>query len=115
MQLTSTEKIDVLNIRLMLFSCCVAILLPFELFLIAYAVLGPLHYLTEISWLHDRNYYTARKQDAFLLIVIGILYGATVIAGLPLKSVLPNLVMVAFAGSIVLAQSRSWVSRVALL
>jgi len=76
MQLTSTEKIDVLNIGLMLFSCVIAILLPFELFLIVYAILGPLHYLTEISWLHDRNYFSKGKYDAVILVVIGLLLTA---------------------------------------
>jgi hypothetical protein len=31
------------------------------LFLVSYAILGPLHYLTEISWLHERNYFTEAK------------------------------------------------------
>ena len=39
-------------------SCVLAFRFPFELFLFSYAVLGPLHYLTEISWLHDRKYFT---------------------------------------------------------
>ncbi len=76
MQLTSTEKIDVINIGLMLFSCCIAILIPFELFLLVYAILGPLHYLTEISWLHDRKYFSKGKYDAPILITIGLLLTA---------------------------------------
>lgn len=53
----------------MIVSCVAAFLFPFELFLFSYAVLGPLHYLTEISWLHERNYFTEarpgkRKQRA---------------------------------------------------
>ena len=43
-------------------ACGAAIVAPFHVFLFAYAVLGPLHYLTEISWLHDRNYFTRRNQ-----------------------------------------------------
>lgn len=31
--------------------------LPFEGLFISYALLGPLHYLTQISWLHDRKYF----------------------------------------------------------
>ncbi|OSZ82547.1 hypothetical protein CAP35_04570 [Chitinophagaceae bacterium IBVUCB1] len=73
MQLTSTEKIDIVNIGLMLVSCCVAMVLPFELFLFSYAILGPLHYLTEISWLHDKKYYTKERYDAIILVVIGLL------------------------------------------
>ena len=41
----------------MFLSAIGAFFLPFEVFLFAYAFLGPLHYLTEISWLHDRNIF----------------------------------------------------------
>src|SRR5438045_6620252 len=44
----------------MIAALAAAAVAPFHVFLFAYAVLGPLHYLTEISWLHDRNYFTAR-------------------------------------------------------
>lgn len=57
----STTQINCLNIGLMLLSCIVAFRFPFELFLFSYAVLGPLHYLTEISWLHERDYFTESK------------------------------------------------------
>src|SRR6202044_3755402 len=56
-----------LNVGLMLVSCVVALYIPFELFLFAYAVLGPAHYLTEISWLHKRGYFTRGKHDFLLL------------------------------------------------
>lgn len=72
MSLTTTEKIDVLNIGLMIFSAIVAMVLPFQLFLFVYAVLGPLHYLTEISWLHDKQYFTKGKYDAAWLLLVGI-------------------------------------------
>jgi hypothetical protein len=39
----------------------------------AYAFLGPLHYLTEISWLHDRNYFSKGKYDFIVLLIIGVL------------------------------------------
>lgn len=73
MTLSATERIDAINIGLMLLSCIVAILLPLELFLFSYAILGPLHYLTEISWLHDRNYFAKGKYDALMLLIIGML------------------------------------------
>ncbi|HEY0323931.1 MAG TPA: hypothetical protein VGC66_23490 [Pyrinomonadaceae bacterium] len=56
MKLTG-DQINYLNIGLMVLSCFLAYIFPFELFLVSYAVLGPLHYLTEISWLHDRRYF----------------------------------------------------------
>ena len=64
-------RINVVNIGLMIFSCIAAFIMPFEVFLFAYAVLGPLHYLTEISWLHDRHYFTKGKYDSIVLWVIG--------------------------------------------
>lgn len=57
----SVDQVNYLNIGLMIVSCAAAFLFPFELFLFSYAVLGPLHYLTEISWLHERNYFTEAK------------------------------------------------------
>lgn len=68
----NTRSIDYLNIFLMLVSCWLAFLLPFKLFLFSYAVLGPLHYLTEINWLHDRNYFTENKNDYKWLTVFGV-------------------------------------------
>src|SRR5262245_57521875 len=47
----------------MLVSALLAWMLPFEMFLLAYAVLGPLHYLTQISWLHDRGWFTTGRFD----------------------------------------------------
>lgn len=61
MKLT-TDEVNYLNIGLMVISCVLAYLIPFQLFLFAYAVLGPLHYLTEISWLHDRKYFVEAKR-----------------------------------------------------
>src|SRR6185503_18502004 len=60
MNLNPTQ-INYLNIGLMLVSCLLAFRFPFELFLFSYAILGPLHYLTEISWLHERKYFTESK------------------------------------------------------
>ncbi len=70
--LNSAHKIDYVNIGLLILSCILAFLMPFELFLFAYGVLGPLHYLTEISWLHDKNYYSTDKRDAILLVIISL-------------------------------------------
>ncbi len=50
--------LDSINIILMIASCALAYVLPFELVLLSYAFLGPAHYLTQISWMHDRQYFT---------------------------------------------------------
>lgn len=65
-------RVDVIHLGLMLAAVALAYVLPFELLLIAYAVLGPAHYLTEISWLHDRNYFLSAKPLAVLLAVAAV-------------------------------------------
>ncbi|HLX45716.1 MAG TPA: hypothetical protein VKR43_19870 [Bryobacteraceae bacterium] len=72
----SNDDVNWLNVGLMVVACGAAIAAPFHTFLFAYAVLGPLHYLTEISWLHDRNYFTrqARARQWWLgLVLVSIL------------------------------------------
>lgn len=59
------NQINYLNIGLMIVSCLLAFRFPFELFLFSYAILGPLHYLTEISWLHDRKYFTGGDSGKY--------------------------------------------------
>lgn len=59
--------VNVLNIGLMLLSAAVACFVPFETFLLVYAVLGPLHYLTQISWLQQRQYFTQQRSDWLVL------------------------------------------------
>lgn len=67
----------------MLVSLVAALILPFEVFLLSYAILGPLHYLTEISWLHDRQYFAPKKLDWIPIALLGllILLGAKSIMG----------------------------------
>ena len=60
---TAEDRINYLNIALMIVSCIAAYLVPFPLFLLAYAVLGPAHYLTEISWIHDRRFFLAGEPS----------------------------------------------------
>jgi hypothetical protein len=70
MKVSPAERIDVVNIGLIFFSAALAMVIPFQLFLFSYAILGPLHYLTEISWLHDKKYFTKGKYDAVYLTII---------------------------------------------
>ena len=55
--MANSRNINLLNIGLILISLALAFVIPFKLFLFSYAVLGPLHYLTEINWLHERKYW----------------------------------------------------------
>lgn len=73
MEVLRENKINYLNIGLMLLTAIFSYFFPFETFLLAYAYLGPLHYLTEISWLHDRNYFAKGKYDFIVLLLVGVL------------------------------------------
>jgi hypothetical protein len=55
-------SLDAINIGLMIIAATIAFFIPFELFLFSYAFLGPLHYLTEIIWLQEKNYFTQLKS-----------------------------------------------------
>jgi hypothetical protein len=70
------DRINYLNILLMVASIVIASYVPFETFVVAYAVMGPLHYLTEISWLHDRGYFTSGRRDWIWLL------GAAIVAAI---------------------------------
>src|SRR5258707_3678650 len=52
---------DAVHLGLMLSAVAVTYLVPFELLLLSYVILGPAHYLTEISWLHDRKYFLPHR------------------------------------------------------
>lgn len=62
-------QLNYLNIGLMLLSFALALWLPFEVFILAYAILGPLHYLTEINWLRKRQFFTLHPLDFRWLVV----------------------------------------------
>ena len=80
-----TRKTDYVNIILMIVATVLAFNLPFELFLFSYAILGPLHYLTEIGWLHQRNYFATGKRDYYILIFLGLLITFQLFLTLPLE------------------------------
>lgn len=61
------RRADLIHLALMLGALAVSYVLPFELLLLSYIILGPAHYYTEISWLHDRSYFMPRRAFAFVL------------------------------------------------
>ncbi len=65
-------NIDRANTVLLAVAFLCAYFLPFQLFLFAYAVLGPLHYLTEISWLKEHNFFARGKYDGHFLLILGV-------------------------------------------
>lgn len=103
----TSDQVNYLNIGLMVFSTIAAFVIPFELFLFAYAVLGPLHYLTEISWLHDRGYFTKSKNDYLFLAILCVLLlvFSYVIKGTP--NVDTAIIYTAFLSALVMILIRS--------
>lgn len=118
------DDVNWLNVGLMILSCGAAIAAPFQVFLFAYAVLGPLHYLTEISWLHDRNYFTRRsraRQWWLGLVALSILVLAWSYAGDEPSSQNVNrlfgsaLICLVFAGAAAAIYARDWKRGLGLL
>lgn len=91
-------NIDILNIFLILLSGVFAFTLPFQTFLFVYAFLGPLHYLTEINWLQQRNYFLKQKSNIYYLFVPILLIGSIVYVPslLVLKTIIPFLIYFTF-------------------
>jgi hypothetical protein len=66
------RTIDAAHLGLMLAALAITYLVPFELLLLSYVVLGPAHYFTEISWLHDRKYFLPWRSVAFGLAGVAV-------------------------------------------
>jgi hypothetical protein len=64
---------DAVHLGLMLAALALTYLVPFELLLLAYVVLGPAHYATEISWLHDRKYFLPQRGIAIGLAAVAVI------------------------------------------
>jgi hypothetical protein len=64
---------DAVHIGLMFAALGITYLVPFELLLLSYVVLGPAHYFTEISWLHDRKYFLPHRGIPIALAVIAVI------------------------------------------
>jgi len=45
---------------------------PYHFLFVSYALLGPGHYLTQISWLHDRQYFSTSAYIAPALVILTI-------------------------------------------
>lgn len=109
------SNIHHLNSGLIVLSCVVAFIVPFELFLFSYAVLGPLHYLTEIGWLHKKNYFTKGKYDFVVLSALCVLlvyYNFN-----PPKrdySVIPDIMTFALFASLAFVFIKDWLYRAAV-
>ena len=61
-------QIDSINIGLILVSAILSFHYPLEIFVFSFAILGPLHYLTEINWLDKKDYFTNNSKRIWLWI-----------------------------------------------
>src|ERR1700687_1393468 len=66
------RTIDAVHLGALLAALAITYLVPFELLLLSYVVLGPAHYFTEISWLHDRKYFLPKRNIAFGLAGVAV-------------------------------------------
>src|SRR6266853_2962659 len=64
---------DAVHLGLMLSAVAVTYLVPFELLLLSYVILGPAHYFTEISWLHDRKYFLPHRSVPIVLAFVAVI------------------------------------------
>lgn len=65
------NSIDWLNVFLVLLCGTLAYFFPLRVFILSFAILGPLHYLTEINWLNNNNFFTSFSKRIGL--IIGVL------------------------------------------
>lgn len=70
---SSVQRIDRVNTGLIIVSALAAYFLPFWLFVASYVVLGPLHYLTELNWLKNRDFFTVPDRRWVFIFGLGLL------------------------------------------
>ncbi|MDF2378962.1 MAG: hypothetical protein P1V18_01920 [Candidatus Gracilibacteria bacterium] len=99
-------QVDKLNTALILLSAAAAFILPFELFLFSYAVLGPLHYLTEISWLKKRDFFAPGKYNAWILLGLTLFIFTTRYLATDLRWMNPSMIATAFFGALAMTLVR---------
>jgi hypothetical protein len=93
---------DATHLGLMLVALGLTYLVPFELLLLSYVILGPAHYATEISWLHDRKYFMPQRGIAVALAVL-----ALVAALIENASLFGFVMWAAFVGCMILATAKT--------
>jgi hypothetical protein len=104
-----------INSGLIILSCVVAFFIPFELFLFSYGVLGPLHYLTEIGWLHKKNYFTKGKYDFLFLIGACILLMYWQYTPHKSHTLLADVIIFSALTSIVFVFIKDWLYRIVII
>lgn len=82
----NTKDVDILNVILILVSLTLAFSIPFHLFIFSYAILGPLHYLTEINWLREKNYFIKEVRWMWLFLILAFVVSIPFLMTLPIAS-----------------------------
>jgi hypothetical protein len=78
------QRVDVTNFFLIWITLWLALTWPFQLFLFSYIILGPLHYLTEINWLDQQNYFLRPKdRRTFVWTMVAIVVALGICTYLP--------------------------------
>ncbi len=113
---TFLKRMNHLNSLLMVIAAVLAMYKPFEVFLLAFIILGPLHYLTEISWLEKKDFYSNSKTAAWLFLPLCLLLMLPeVIKHTGLSSITTLLMIIAFVYAFVLAGTTSVIKTVITL
>lgn len=80
------KKIEIVNIALIPICLVLSYYLPFRVLIYSYAILGPIHYLTEINWLNENKYFSKSKKNS-----LGILSIITLLISIPHLFFLPGI------------------------
>lgn len=79
----NSKDIDILNVILIVLSLYAAFHIPFGLFIFSYVFLGPLHYLTEINWLKEKEYFLGKANYSYFFMFIGLLLSIPFVTKIP--------------------------------
>lgn len=73
------KQLDVINLFLLFLSAGLSVFFPLEVFILSYFVLGPLHYVTEINWLHTKQYFIKSKTYVWLAFALSFIIALNLI------------------------------------
>ena len=65
--MNNIQKVDFLNVILVIVAAVLAVLFPLHTFILSFAILGPLHYLTEINWLNKKGIVTPANKSLWVV------------------------------------------------
>lgn len=71
--IASHQNAEQLNFIMLLLAAVISCVLPFDTFLFSYAVLGPLHYLTELHWLKNKDFFVPKKTVKIFVLLFVVL------------------------------------------